>query len=356
MSSNRLESQGSSTIDNSESRLSLTDAIEVLSSRWKFIGMFAFACAVTTAAITLFIPNKYTAKSTILPTTNDYQTSGLMSLAEGIPGLDMMGLNLGGQSSSALFPQVLKSHQLAEKVLTRKYTYINGDDSVTQDLYEYFEVDNADEAYEQLHKNSVVEYDKKTGVVGISVTTENAELSARVANYFITCLDYFNMNQRRTGADMNRDFVEKRISEAEGELERAEEALREFRDNNLNYYSSTDPELLMMNDRLTRDVQIQNQVYLTLKQQYEIATIQAKKELPVIQILDHAVPPYLKSSPPRSKITILGFVLGLLVAACYSFLKYLYTERYKSQNMKEFISKLRFVNPSPQTEQSEYVR
>lgn len=196
---------------------------------------------------------------------------------------------------------------------------------------------------------------KKTGVVGISVTTTNAELSAQAANYFITCLDDFNMNQRITGAGMNRDFIENRIEEAELELEVTEEALKEFRNSNLNYYSSTDPELLMMHDRLLRDVQVQNQVYLTLKQQYEIATIQAKKELPIIQILDQAKPPALKSSPARAKLSIMGMLIGLLIASGYVVLEYMYKEKYRSKNVKDFINKLRLINSSTQIEQSDYV-
>lgn len=352
MPSNRINELDEESV---QYRLNFNDVIDIVTRRWKFIGLFAIACAFTTAAITLLIPNKYTARSTILPTTNEYQSSSLMSLAEGIPGLDMMGLNLGGQSSSALYPEILKSRQLAEKVLTQKYSYSDGEKNITQDLYEYFDVDNADDAYQQLYKYTSVDYDKKTGVVGVSVTTKNAVLSAKVANYFIACLDYFNMNQRKTGAGMNRDFIENRIEEAEQELKHSEEALREFRESNLNYYSSTDPELLMEHDRLYREVQMQNQVYLTLKQQYEIATIQAKKELPIIQVLDHATPPALKSSPKRAKITIVGLFLGLMVSLLYAIVDYLYREKYRSDNIKEFITSLRLVNRTTQTEQSEYV-
>lgn len=46
-------------------------------------------------------------------------------------------------------------------MLTKKYSYVDGKHTKTQNLYEYFDVDNPDDAYENLHKYSTVEYDKK---------------------------------------------------------------------------------------------------------------------------------------------------------------------------------------------------
>jgi uncharacterized protein involved in exopolysaccharide biosynthesis len=63
----------------------------------------------------------------------------------------------------------------------------------------------------------------------------------------------------------------------------------------MNYYNTTDPELAMLNNQLQREVEVKSQVYLTLCQQYELASIQEKKEIPVIQILDSAQPPTIKS-------------------------------------------------------------
>ena len=55
--------------------------------------------------------------------------------------------------------------------------------------------------------------------------------------------------------------------------------------------------------------------YLTLVQQYEYALIMEKKDIPVVQVLDVARPPDLKSGPARARSVILGLFAGLMIAA-----------------------------------------
>ena len=95
MSSNRLKT---SEISDKFPTLTLSEFSRLLLQRWKFITVFTFACAFSTAAITLMIPNKYTATATILPASLTSKTSGLLSLTGDIPGLDMLGANLGDNS------------------------------------------------------------------------------------------------------------------------------------------------------------------------------------------------------------------------------------------------------------------
>jgi uncharacterized protein involved in exopolysaccharide biosynthesis len=336
--------------------ISLRDAFNIILRNRRFVAVFTGACTLFTALFVLFIPNKYMAKSTIMPSTGDYQSGGLLSLADNVPGLELMGLNLGQQSSSALFPEILTSRQLSEKVLRRNYEYTRGDKTIKQNLYEYFRIKNPDNAYRALRGITVIDYDKKTGIVAVNVTTKVPELSAMVANNFVECLDDYNMNQRRTGAGENSDFIAGRIVEAGAQLKQAEEELRDFRDNNLNYYNSTDPDLLMMHERLLRDVELKTQVYLTLSQQYEIATIQAKKETPLIQILDIAEPPTLKSGPPRAKITILGLMLGFVVASLMVIARDRYSLNYNVHDLQKAFTGLRFINRKHQPESTEHVR
>jgi len=130
-------------------------------------------------------------------------------------------------------------------------------------------------------------------------------------------LDNFNQNQRKTSAGQNRQFIEKRLLESKLQLTEAEESLKSLRQRNMNYYSTTDPELAMLNNQLQREVEVKSQVYLTLCQQYELASIQEKKEIPVIQILDSAQPPSVKSGPSRAKTAIIGFLFGAIAALAF---------------------------------------
>ena len=60
---------------------------------------------------------------------------------------------------------------------------------------------------------------------------------------------------------------------------------------------------------LYRRMQIQEAVYETLTQQFELAKVQEAKETPSVKVLDAASLPERKSSPPRALITLLGAFL-----------------------------------------------
>ena len=66
---------------------------------------------------------------------------------------------------------------------------------------------------------------------------------------------------------------------------------------------------------LYRRMQIQEAVYETLTQQYELAKVQEAKETPSVKVLDAASVPQKKSFPPGMLLTFLGGVLTLGGAA-----------------------------------------
>jgi uncharacterized protein involved in exopolysaccharide biosynthesis len=62
---------------------------------------------------------------------------------------------------------------------------------------------------------------------------------------------------------------------------------------------------------------IQATVFELLTQQYELAKVQEAKEIPSVKVLDVAVIPTKKSYPPRLVITLLGTMLGFVVAVTW---------------------------------------
>ena len=67
-------------------------------------------------------------------------------------------------------------------------------------------------------------------------------------------------------------------------------------------------------NRLERDVQVKQDLYLTLTREYEQARIAEVRDTPLLTIVDRAVPPYKKSSPHRLLMVIAAFVLGGVLA------------------------------------------
>lgn len=74
------------------------------------------------------------------------------------------------------------------------------------------------------------------------------------------------------------------------------------------------PEIGTRLNQLMREVRIHQEVYALLIQQLEQAKILEAKDTPKVQFLERAYPPYKKSWPKRSIITLLGFFTGLFIS------------------------------------------
>jgi tyrosine-protein kinase Etk/Wzc len=71
------------------------------------------------------------------------------------------------------------------------------------------------------------------------------------------------------------------------------------------------PDVALQYLRLRREVEIQNTVYTMLTNEYEKARIEEARDTPVVQVLDTADRPNLRSRPKRKIFTIVGGILGL---------------------------------------------
>lgn len=69
--------------------------------------------------------------------------------------------------------------------------------------------------------------------------------------------------------------------------------------------------------RLMRSVEVQNQLFVFLTQQFEEAKIQEAKDTPTLQVLDKASSPEKKYKPSRAKICIIGFLLSFILSMYY---------------------------------------
>ncbi|XLM21261.1 hypothetical protein MKD33_03615, partial [Chromobacterium piscinae] len=73
--------------------------------------------------------------------------------------------------------------------------------------------------------------------------------------------------------------------------------------------------------RKLRELKYQETIFELLSKQYEMAKIDEAKDSSLIQVLDTAVPPELKSKPKRSLIVMLGLFGGLLIGILSALLR-----------------------------------
>jgi hypothetical protein len=139
------------------------------------------------------------------------------------------------------------------------------------------------------------------------------------------------------------DFIDNRIKSVEDDLIDSEKKLRIFRENNRQLSS---PALILEQERLTREVEIQKGVFLTLKQQLELAKIEEIQEASIVQVLDGPQIPLDAESKNAKLFLLLSGLFGLGIGIIFGFIRsYLDNddmyERRKLRKIKLFIKKKR---------------
>jgi len=98
------------------------------------------------------------------------------------------------------------------------------------------------------------------------------------------------------------------------------------------------PETGVMYVRLMRDYEIQNKLLEFIYPIYEQARIEEQKDMPVVLVVDTAIPPQKKSSPKRVLIVIGAFLISFFFSLGYVLIK----ESYKTvQSDEERFSKIK---------------
>ena len=276
------------------------------------------ATLVVTLIYCLFIPNWYTSTATILPTSGGGGLSGLSSFAGSLADLGLGAMMQADENSSALFPKILRSRLISDKMLDHKFDFSFDDANYSMTLDEYLNADNRDKAIEKLNKLVSINVDKSTGVIKLSAMTEYPELSALVVHSYLDELNDYNVYNRKSKAQENKKFIQGRLTEVTSELRIAEEKLKAFQIKNRNYLTSSDPELRQEFLRLQREMTIKESVMLELTKRFELARVDAAKDLPIVRVIDKGSIPIKKTKPSRTIYMIMALFGSLFVSIILS--------------------------------------
>jgi len=270
---------------------------------------------IVTLTYCLLLPNNYTSVATILPSGGNDELSELRDLAGGsLAELGLGSLMQASENSSALYPKVLTSRLLSERILSNRFEFSFKGDPKSLTLFEYIDAANIDLALRELNEIVAVNLDRRTGHITLAVTTKYPELSSSIVKDYLRLLDDYNINYRQSKARENEKFISKRENEASSDLIIAENNIEEFQNINRNYMSATDPELQKELARLQREVTVKETIYLTLVKKHELAKLEAAKDVPIVQVLDNGATPLIKSSPRRSMYLLAALLGSLLVS------------------------------------------
>ena len=296
--------------------------------RWKVVAGTAFGAAVLAAVLLLIQAPMYTAKTTFTPetATGSSAAGGLAALA-GVA--NQLGLGLGSSSSVTpeFFVKLTGSSELLRSTLVSEFPDQAGGANSRRSLLDILEV-KGKSPEERLQRGVIllrhrirVTSDKPTGIVTLEVDMRNPQLAATVANHLVQELNQFNLERRQSQSHAQRVFTGERLAEAEKDLRDAERAELAFLQRNRDYSSS--PLLTYEEGRLARDVQVKQELFLTLSKAHTEARIAEVRDTPVLTVVDSAVAPFRRARPQRTLgviiATVLGTVAGIVIAYVVDF-------------------------------------
>ncbi len=332
-------------------------ALELLYKWRNFIVVNVLAASILAAGISFVIPKTYKATASVLPPkqTDIFSSLGgvASTLARSIPGASKIGL--GGKPSGYNYFAILNSRSSLEEIV-RKFNLIS--------VYEIKD-SSMEKAVKELSNN--VSFEEQTDdYITIEVKDRDPQRAAAMANAFVDVLNRISVNLGTAEARTNREFIERRLVQARTDLRNAEDDLKSYQEKSKMIITSEQsaslsgmaslyalrarkevelavlrhgveqddptvralalevseidrklsnlPEIGVESLRRYRDVLIQQQILEFLVPMYEQAKIDEVKDLPVVISLDKAIPPERKSSPQRTLMVLITFVLTLFAS------------------------------------------
>lgn len=320
--------------DNRTTEEKLTDTVNKirpyitrLKEARKKIIMINAGVLILTLVYLLFISKPYYSSSvTILPEYGNKSTtlSRLSSLAA------LAGVNVGEGAPTEIYQNLIMSESVLEPVIYANYYSEDLGDSVN--LLEYFKIESDNDPPSALDSRKMfltalrvlteqvikTDRDRLTGIMTITVTAGESRLSAAIANKITESLDTYIRTKRKSFASEQRYYLEKRTQQVKDSLTSVEVALKTFREQNRVVGQS--PQLMLEQARMLRNHEIQQEVFVELTKQLEIAKIDEIKETPIVNIKEEAKDPVIKAGPRRAGTLII--IMFLSIAA--SFLYYMF--------------------------------
>lgn len=322
------------------------DLLELALKVWgerKFV-LKACGYAVLIGLVIAFsIPREYTANAMIAPELSDNKTTGGLSSLAAMAGFNLNATSTADAIYPDLYPDIVTStpfitglfnvqvKDLDEEVDTTLYCYLNEHQRVpwwtlitsapfkalgwvislfTEEEKEdaildpfHLTEEEADIAKE-LSERITVSVDKKTGVTTLSVTMQDARISACLTDTVVRRLQDYITEYRTTKARQDFQFQEKLFERKKKEYEKAQENYAKFADANKNIILLS---YRAEQERLENEMRLAYQVYTSVAQQLQMAEAKVQEITPVYTIIEPATIP-IKASKPRKTLMLLGIV------------------------------------------------
>ncbi len=191
----------------------------LVARRWLIVRNVVIVC-LAVGLVSLVLPRRYTAVTTLLPPAEVEQNTFQQMLAE----LPAAPLGFARPSSPAtLFVEILKSRSVREMVLQRTFVMRRRQAPLLKLLH----ARSVEAGLDRLAR-CVTAYASEQGIITIKVEMPTPQLAADVANAFVEALDRVNQEKSISRAKNSRLYIERQLALTEQKLRESSQALAEF--------------------------------------------------------------------------------------------------------------------------------
>lgn len=192
----------------------LWQVLVVLARRRYFIAAFVLVCTGVAVVVALVLPKWYRAKTSILPSQYDQQLGISGNFAQFT--MTSAGFELPIMATpSDVYATMLKSETVRREVITGL------------DLQGYFGISSMQKCILYLEDKTDVTVTGE-GIIELYYEDKDPEMSARIANSYITHLDQLNRQVKSSKAKSDKEFIRQRLVAAEASLDSAQARLLQF--------------------------------------------------------------------------------------------------------------------------------
>ena len=291
--------------------------------------------------VSFSLPKSYTAKVMLAPETSTGNSfGGLSSMAS------LVGINMNGMSSDAIYPEIYPEVVGSTKFLVElsSIKVKSSDGTISTTLYDYLETKQKTPWWSSMFSFSRKEkhmgktlnafnlsqeqseiinaignsiscsVNNSTSVITIKATAQDPLISATLADSVSVRLQKFITDYRTNKARNDVNNIQKLYNEAKARYDKARQLYSSYSDSNSDLILAS---YKAKQSDLENEMQLQYNIYSQVTTQLQIAKAKVIEKTPVYAVLQPSTVPYRHSAPKKSLVLVAFLLIGFFGYTAY---------------------------------------